>query len=146
MTKAKRHHIKSLLDRGTFKFILREQIPKDANVLPGRFVLPLKSIEDCEIEHKAPYVIGCHRDQLKHMMFHSTSTLQLSSIRLLLALPTIQGFDIWTSDVRQSYLQLAEPLVRDFFIAKPVPKVELGLSQCLKLLKPLYGMFESCDL
>lgn len=52
MTEAKRHQIKNLLDRGTFKVILREEIPKHANVLPGRFVLALKSTKDGEIKDK----------------------------------------------------------------------------------------------
>ena len=39
MTIAKRQEIKNLLKRGTFKFILSEKVPKDANVFSGRFVL-----------------------------------------------------------------------------------------------------------
>lgn len=79
-------------------------------------------------------------------MVHSASTLQPQSIRLLLSLAAIFDFDIWTSDVRQAYLQSAEPLARDIFIAHPVPEFELEPSQCLKLLKHLYGLCESGDL
>ncbi len=79
-------------------------------------------------------------------MVHSASTLQPQSIRLLLALAAMHGFDIWTSDVRQAYLQSAEPLARDIFIEKPVPEFELAPEQCLQLLKPLYGLCESGDL
>ena len=146
MESARRQEIKNLLERGTFKVILKEDIPKDANILPGRFLLSLKSTEDNNVKYKARYVIGGHRDRLKHMMVHSTSTLQPSSIRLLLALAIVHGFDIWTSDVRQAYLQSADPLSRPVFISKPVPKFELEPSQCLQLLKPLYGLCESGDL
>ena len=49
----KRKEIRNLLDRGTFKDILREDIPSDGNVLPGRFDLAIKSTEDGEIKFKA---------------------------------------------------------------------------------------------
>ena len=146
MEEAKREEIKNLLDRGTFKIILTEDVPQDGNVLPGRFVLAIKSTDDGKTKYKARYVIGGHWDRLKHMMAHTTSTLQPQSIRLLLALAAIHGFDIWTSDVRQAYLQSTEPLTRNIFIKRPVPEFELDPSQCLKLLKPLYGLCESGDM
>ena len=76
MEEAKKAEIRSLSERGTFKVILREDIPRDGNVLSGRFVLTLKSTEDGMIKHKARYVIGGHRDKFKDLMVHSTSTLQ----------------------------------------------------------------------
>lgn len=42
----KKKELRGLLQRGTFKVILGKKIPPDANVLPGRFVLALKSTED----------------------------------------------------------------------------------------------------
>ncbi len=73
-------------------------------------------------------------------MVHTASTLQPQSIRLQLALSAMHGFDIWTSDVHQSYLQSAAPLARDIFIDKLAPKFKLEQHQCLQLLKPLYGL------
>ena len=46
MTSAKKAEIRYLLKRGTFKVILRDDIRIDANVLPGRFVLTIKSTDD----------------------------------------------------------------------------------------------------
>ena len=146
MNEARRKEIKTLLERGTFKEILREEIPPDGNILPGRFVLAIKSTEDGKVKYKARYVMGGHRDRLNHMMVHTASTLQPQSIRLLLALAVMHSFDIWTYDVHQAYLQSAEPLSRDIFITKTVPEFELDPSQCLKLLKPLYGRCESGDM
>lgn len=48
--------------------------------------------------------------------------------------------------MRQAYLQSAEPLARDVFIAKPVPQVALDPSRCLKSLKPLNEICEYGDL
>lgn len=146
MNDAKRKEIRSLLEKGTSKVILKEEIPPDANVLPGRFVLALKSSIDGKIKCKARYVIGGHRDKLKHMMVHSSTTLQPQSVRLLLALAGIFGFDLWTADIRQAYLQASEPLERDFFIRNPVAELELSPEQCLKLLRPLYGLCDAGDL
>ena len=116
MTEAKKQEIKNLLQHGTFKVILQEDIPKDGNVLPGRFVLAIKSSVDGRIKYKARYVIGGHCYKLKDLTVHSSTTLQPQSVRLLLALAAIFGFDIWTADIRQSYLQASEPLERDVFI------------------------------
>ena len=146
MSQANRDEIRRLLDRGTFSVILREEVPPDSNVLPDRFVLAIKSTEDGQVKFKARYVIGGHRDRMKALMVQSAATLQPQSIRFLLALPAIHGFDIWSADVRQAYLQSVEPLSRELFITKPVPEFELQPKQYLKLLKPLYGLCDSRDL
>ena len=101
------------------KFYYARKFQKDANVLPVRFVLSIKSYIDGEIKYKARYVIGVHRDKMKNQLFHSTATLQPKFIRLLLALASIFGFEIWTSDVRQAYLQASEPIFRNIFIGSP---------------------------
>lgn len=75
MNDAKRKEITNLINRGTFKIILKEEIPPDGNVLPGRFVLAIKSTEDKKVKFKARYVIGDHRDKMKNMMVHTTTTL-----------------------------------------------------------------------
>ena len=146
MSEAKHEEIPNLLNRRTFRVVLREDIPTDANLLPGRFVLSIKSTFDGQTKFKARYVIGGHRDKLKHFMVHSSQTLQPSSVRFLLSLDSLYGFDFWTSDVLQAYLQSSESLMRDVFIKDPVPAFELDPSQCLKLLRPLYSLCESGDL
>ena len=93
MSQAKRDEIKRLLQRGTFSIILREEVPKDANILPDRLFLALKSADDGQVNFKARYVVGGHRDRMKGPMVHTAATLQPQSIRLLLALAPIHGFD-----------------------------------------------------
>lgn len=89
MTDAIRALVKGLLQRGTFKIILREEIPPDGNVMPGRFFLAIKSTEDGEVKFKERYVIGGHREKQKNVMVHTSRTMQPASIRLLLALTEI---------------------------------------------------------
>lgn len=146
MTEAKKKEIKELLRRGTFKVILKQDVPPDGNVLPGRFVLSIKSKIDGRILFKARYVIGGHRDRMKDLLVHSTSTTQPQSVRLLLSIASILDLDVWGSDVKQAYLQARKKLERELYITDVVPEFELQPHECLLLLKPLYGLCDSGDL
>ncbi len=84
MSQAKRKEIKGLLDRGTFSIILRERVPPDGNVLPGRFDFAINSTEDGQIKFKARCVIDGHRDRIKNFMVHSAATLQNTVILKIL--------------------------------------------------------------
>lgn len=145
MRNDRRAEIESLLSQGTFKVIRKDEIPPDANVLPGRFVLSLKTTDDERVKHKQWYVIRSHRDILKSMMVNSSQTLQIFSIRLLLAIASIFEFKVWTADVIQAYLQSDEPRSREVYIQDFVPKFGLRKNQCVQLLKSLYGLCESGD-
>ena len=68
--------------------------------LTARFVLAIKSNADGHVKYKARCVIGGHKESLKNYMVDGAQTLQASSSRLLLALATARGFDVWTSDVK----------------------------------------------
>ena len=63
MNEAIKEEMKSLFERGTFKDILREEVPKDPYVLTVRFLLAIKSTEDVEIKYKVRFVMGGHRDK-----------------------------------------------------------------------------------
>lgn len=65
MTAAKRAEIKSLLEPDTFKFILKEEVPPDGNIIPCRVVLPIKSTDNGKVKFKASYVIRGHQDNFK---------------------------------------------------------------------------------
>ncbi len=67
--------VQDLMSRGTFKVVDRSELPENPNALTPRFVLAMKSNEDDQLRFKARYVIGGHRDKLKHYMIDGAQTL-----------------------------------------------------------------------
>lgn len=61
----------------------------------------------------------------KTLMVHSYPTLKPPSIRLLLALPSISGLPVWTSDSPKDYFKYAIPLARDLFLETVIPELHL---------------------
>lgn len=55
------------------------------------------------------------------------------------------GFEFWTIDIIQAYLQSTEPLTPEIFIGKTAPELEVRNDQRLKLLRPLYDLCDSGD-
>lgn len=86
MIEAKNAEIRNLLERGTFRALIKEDIPPNANVLPGRFLKTIKLSEEDEVKFMACYVIGSYFHRYKNMMVHSATTLQPQSVRSLLAI------------------------------------------------------------
>lgn len=79
MFKAKRDKVRNF-KRETFLICVKEELPKEANVLRGRFLLAIKSTIDVSILHKVRFEIGGYREKLKGFMVHSSQTLQRQSI------------------------------------------------------------------
>ena len=119
MQQSKLRKARDLLRRGTFKMILKSELPDGANALTARFVLAIKSSVDGRINYKASYVVGGHRDLLKQCLVHGAQTLQTSSTRLLIAIANAFEFDVWSSDAKLAYLESTEPLLRHVFITNP---------------------------
>jgi hypothetical protein len=140
---AKRKELEGLIKRGTFKLVLREELGRDPNIVPSRFVLAIKHQENGSELLKARLVLGGHRDRDKSRVVHSATTLKQSSVRLLLALAGMLDFDIWSTDITQAYLQSSSNLQREIFVRPDV--LELDENQLLQVVKPLYGLSDSGD-
>lgn len=141
----KRNEIMDLIDRGTFAIVLRPETDENLNILPSRFVLAIKSKKDGNEVLKARFVIGGHRDRWRNSLVHVSNNVRQSSVRMLLALASILGFDVWTMDVRQAYLQSLCSLLRDVYVNPPSDIMELNPNEFLKLLKPHYGLSDAGD-
>lgn len=63
---------------------------------------------------------------------------------MLVGIPAIFGFRLFSTDVTQAYIQSAEKLRRDIFI-NPPKEFNLKPDELLQLLNPLYVLPESGD-
>jgi Reverse transcriptase (RNA-dependent DNA polymerase) len=141
---AKQKKIQGLIERGTWKAFLKDEMPENPNIMSCRFVLTIKDSSTSKERCKARYVVQGFRDKKKTSLVNDASTSKQQSTKLLIGLAAIFGYRILSTDVTQAYLQSAELLMRDVYI-KPSAEFELNASQVLKLLRPLYGLADSGD-
>jgi Reverse transcriptase (RNA-dependent DNA polymerase) len=139
---AKREEILRLIDVGTFELVVEEDAPKHPNIVPSRYVLSIKN-KDGVVSLKARFVLGGHRDNDRKSLVHATTTLKQQSVRILLALAALFGFEVTAADVIAAYVQSAENLQRDVFVRPSCMK--LGPKELIRIVKPLYGLPDSGD-
>jgi Reverse transcriptase (RNA-dependent DNA polymerase) len=76
-------------------------------------------------------------------MVHTAVPLHQESVRTILALAAVLGFNVWTTDIAQAHLQRAEKLHKKIFSSPPL--MDLGPDELLQLSRPLYGLSEAGD-
>ena len=138
---AKRKELLKLVERGTFKLVLVEEPGDKPNIVRYRYVMSIKHSEGGEVKYKARYVLGGHRDRDKHKIVHNTVNIKQSSICTTIDLATILGFDVWSLDGIQSYIQSASKLLRKVFV-RPTD-LKLDSYELLQIIRPLYGLTDS---
>lgn len=62
---------------------------------------------------------------MKDSRLHDSATLQPQYIGIQLAISAIEGFEKWTLDVIQAYLQSKQPLDRVLFTTKQAPELDI---------------------
>jgi hypothetical protein len=146
---AKRDELMGLIERETFKLVRRKNAGPHPNIVPGRFVLAIKTADGSASGNsgseilKVRFVLGGHRDRDKFKLVHNSTTLKQSSIRIITALASILVFLVWSTYIKQAYLQSAEDLKREIYVRPDVMK--LPPYELFQVVKPLYGLADSGD-
>lgn len=81
-----------------------EDIPPSSNLITGSFVITIKDVETDSPIFKARFVAHGNRDRDKDTLLHDSTTVRNSSVRMLIVLAEVMGFNVWTEDVSQAYL------------------------------------------
>lgn len=81
---------------------------------------------------------------MKTSLLHDSAASRQVSSRLLIGVAAVFGFRVFSTDVKQAYLQSGTDLLRDVYI-KPGTDFEIGPDKLLKLFRPLYGLADSGD-
>jgi Reverse transcriptase (RNA-dependent DNA polymerase) len=102
---AKQKKIQGLIERGTWKVVVQDEMPENPNIMGGRFVLTIKDSGTSKEIHKARYVVQSFRDKKKTSLVHEAPTSKQQSAKLLIGLAAIFGYRIFSTDVTQAYLQ-----------------------------------------
>ncbi len=83
--------------------VLEEEIPKNANMITRSFIVTIKDVKTEKPTFKARFVAHDNRDSDKDQLFHDSTTVRQSCVRLLFAMVAIMGFVVWTEDISQAY-------------------------------------------
>ena len=145
---AKKKEIRGLEERGTWCKVHRRMLPKDANIIGGRFANVLKNVRTNHELAKARYVAQGFRDYMKPFVVHNTLTLRQTSNKVLVSCAVLLSMRICLIDITQAYLQSKNKLTREVYIQVKKEYKELikvGPHEVLRLNKPLYGMCNSRD-
>lgn len=145
---AKKKEVDGLQKRGTWTKVHKSNIPRNANIVGGRFINTLKNYKSPDEIAKVRYVAQGFADFLKSMLAHDVTSLRPTSIRLILCIAAVLLLRLFLHDVMQAYLQAKDKLTRAVYLnPKPEDRHLFGLltDYLLKLVKPLYGLCDSGD-
>ncbi len=136
--------IENLVRRGTLGLVLEEDLPDDANMITGSFVLTIKDVETETPTFRARFVAHGNRDAVKNQLIHDSTTARQSSVAVLVLLASVMGFDVWTDEISQVYLKSASSPLREIYL-RANRQLKMPAGYVLNLLGILYGLVDSGD-
>ncbi len=136
--RARKQAIENLVLRGTWEILLKEDVKHGSYIISGSFLIAVKDVETENPIFKARFVAHGHHDAEKQNLVHDSTKGRQSSVRLLIALAAIMGFDVWTADISQAYLQSASKLLREVYL-RPNKHLQAPSGYMLEFIRPLYG-------
>lgn len=107
--------VDGLVSRGSFEIVDESDVPKDANILGGRFICSIKNYETDSETEKDRYVVQVHRDKENPFIVHSITTLRQSSVKIIVSTCAVRKFRIFYHGVTQAYLQSDEKVPRKIY-------------------------------
>ena len=73
--RSKYAEIRDLDNRGTFRAVLKAELPDSVNVITARYVFAIKTDEDKEEWYKARYLAGGYLDIMKGFQVHDAQII-----------------------------------------------------------------------
>lgn len=137
-----RTEIQGQIDQKAIEFVLANSIPEDANVIGTRIILAIKQFGTESELWKARMVMQGNLDREKNNIVSDSGGLSSLSVRLVVIMSLAYGWNIWTRDVKQAYLQGGK-LSRDLYARLPKELRSKLRGYVLKILAPIYGVKEA---
>lgn len=136
--------LEGLIKNNTWKIVYRCDIPTDAKILNGRFVLTINEERISKEIWKEICFVRRNRAGMKNASLHNKSLSRQQSTKLIVGLPAMFWSDFYSSYVTRAYWYSSEKLMRNVYL-NPGKELNLKPNQLTRLLKALYGLSESGD-
>lgn len=103
LTRAKADEVNILFKRKEFKIVHRYEVPHDAKIVRGRFVLAIKNVGSSDESCKARFVVQGHTVQSKGMIVHVSVSIKQQTICTIVDVSAIPRYILWSQDVSQAF-------------------------------------------
>lgn len=123
--------------------VKEDDIPNDANIIGGRFIMTLNNCNTTAEKTKVQYFAQGFNDHDKHYLVNDTITLRISSNRTIPSFATIMVFLLFLHDVTQAYIQIKSRISQKVYKRpKKQDFYPLGIKkgELFGMVRPLYGL------